>query len=208
MKKLAVILTLCSVSVAFSGQKQKAEQILVKTEAALRNLKIFRAVFELRNQNKEANLDDRREGLFAANGIKYHLTLSNSKVICDGKNIYTYLVDTEEVTITDTSMVDNLSNPRELLKVSKLGKNPTVISETATTVVLKMAPAKSSDEMESVYATIDKATYLPQHVKIITAEGTELSIKVKSIKKQKSIDDKLFRWDKEAYPNVMVNDLR
>ena len=115
----SILLTLLIGANTYSQDDSKL--ILDKVASINNGYKTFKVDFKFTpNTNEPAGQSKVESGRLQIKGNKYHLTLSNSDIVFDGKSIYNYLKEPNEINITkpEPSKVDNgeffFSNPRDI----------------------------------------------------------------------------------------------
>ena len=102
MKKLiflaAVISSLCFYS-AKAQDDSKAKTILNDLSASLKSYGLIKIDFSSKMENKTNNTNESKDGTIWLKGEKYRLEISGQTVICDGKTVWTYIKDANEVQI-------------------------------------------------------------------------------------------------------------
>lgn len=103
MKSIAtiIILSLCSL---FSAQAQKdpaARKVLDAMSAKYQKIPAFVADFSYTMQNDDEDIDEGFKGNILVMKDKYQLKMEGQEITFDGSDIYTYLADDEEITISE-----------------------------------------------------------------------------------------------------------
>lgn len=101
----------------------KAKAILDKLSAKNKSYKSISADFEFRLVNKIEGLDETQKGKIVVMGDKYKLELSEQQIICDGKTVWTYLKDVDEVQISEVSEDEEqgFMNPKKIFTLYEEG---------------------------------------------------------------------------------------
>ena len=128
------------------------------------------------------------------------------QVISDGKTIWSYLVDDEEVMVSDaTEGTDN--TPLKLL--TSLDENfvatlAGVDSKGITTI--ELANPKGQYRRVTLKANANKMEI--KSMDVYMEDGTKLIITVDEMKYDQKLGDKFFTFDEKTHPNVDVIDMR
>ena len=151
-------------------------------------------------------LGDSQKGHAWLQGEAYKIEMSEQQTISDGKSIWTYLIDEEEVMISNaTEGTDN--TPLKLL--TSLDKN---YAATLTNIDAQGNAAIELANPKGQYKRITlkinaKKTEL-KNVDIYMEDGSKVMITIEEMKFDQKLDDKFFTFDAKKHPNVDVIDMR
>ena len=102
MKSLTSLFLLSTI-IVFSTIAQKdptARKVLDAMSAKYQAIPAFRAQFTYNMENDGEDIDEGFEGTILVMGEKYKLIMSEQEISFDGTDVYTYLKDDNEVTIS------------------------------------------------------------------------------------------------------------
>src|SRR3954452_7458062 len=102
MKKLfvAALAALLITSPGVHAQDAKAKGILENASKRMKSLKSLKAGFTLKLAGANGKARDTKKGTFLMKGPKYHIILTGQEIICDGKTVWTYMKDANEVQVS------------------------------------------------------------------------------------------------------------
>ena len=102
IKKISIaLLVLVSVSFCMNAQtNDQSKQLLEQSSTKNNGYKTIKADFKFSTSNLQNDKTINETGKIEIKGDKYHLSLSNTDIIFDGKAVYTYLKEANEVNIT------------------------------------------------------------------------------------------------------------
>ena len=154
----------------------------------------------------EKTLIDAQKGKAWLQGDAYKIELPEQQTISDGKTIWSYLVDDEEVLVSNaTEGTDN--TPLKLL--TSLDKN---YAATLTNIdaqgnaVIELANPKGQYKRITLKINAKKTEL--KNVDIYMEDGSKVMITIEEIKFDQQLDDKFFTFDAKKHPNVDVIDMR
>ena len=154
----------------------------------------------------EKTLIDAQKGKAWLQGEAYKIELPEQQTISDGKTIWSYLVDDEEVLVSNaTEGTDN--TPLKLL--TSLDKN---YAATLTNIdaqgnaVIELANPKGQYKRITLKINAKKTEL--KNVDIYMEDGSKVMITIEEIKFDQQLDDKFFTFDAKKHPNVDVIDMR
>jgi chaperone LolA len=154
----------------------------------------------------EKTLIDALKGKAWLQGEAYKIELAEQQTISDGKTIWSYLVDDEEVLVSNaTEGTDN--TPLKLL--TSLDKN---YAATLTNIdaqgnaVIELANPKGQYKRITLKINAKKTEL--KNVDIYMEDGSKVMITIEEMKFDQQLDDKFFTFDAKKHPNVDVIDMR
>ena len=154
----------------------------------------------------EKTLIDALKGKAWLQGEAYKIELPEQQTISDGKTIWSYLVDDEEVLVSNaTEGTDN--TPFKLL--TSLDKN---YAATLTNIdaqgnaVIELANPKGQYKRITLKINAKKTEL--KNVDIYMEDGSKVMITIEEMKFDQQLDDKFFTFDAKKHPNVDVIDMR
>jgi len=215
MKKLFLIITnLVFVSSLVYAQKdQKATAILDQMSKQYQNMKSFNASFTYGTEGNNAKLTESYKGDVTVKGTKFRLKLAGQEVFINGKDIYTYVKETNEVNITefDPSMQEELS-PTKIYTIYKKGYKYVFLEEVKEGSqfyeVVELSPEDKSSKIAKVQIKVNKNDKSVKSWKVWDKNGKRTVFRVDKFMPNAPADDKIFTFDKKLYPGVEVVDLR
>ncbi|MCB0795052.1 MAG: outer membrane lipoprotein carrier protein LolA, partial [Flavobacteriales bacterium] len=173
----------------------------------------FEADFTSRLVNKADKLDVSQTGNVKTKDGKFRLQLEGNTVINDGKTLYTYNKDNNEVTLNDPSELGQEMDPSKLFTMYETGFKSQFVSEQTeggvVTQTVKLFPTDPSKKpYHTVVLNLDKAKLEPKSVKILYKDANEVTYTLQRFDPKAVLADGLFVFDKSKYPGVEVNDMR
>jgi outer membrane lipoprotein-sorting protein len=212
MKNLLTVLLFLSVLPLFSQTKDtKATALLDEVSAKTKACKSIRADFSYTMENKQAKINEEKTGTLTLSGDKYLLKTSGQEVICDGKLIWTYMKESNEVQINDVDTKDDALTPSKLLSS---------YTENYKSKILKDGPAKEPNEtaielIPNVIKNFTKAILVVDNVRkqvksfmLFDKSGNTFTYRITKYQTDLPVSASDFTFDKSKFPGVEVNDMR
>jgi outer membrane lipoprotein-sorting protein len=216
MKKLLLASVLViSVVIVFAQQDQKAKSILENVTKTTQSFQSIQATFDYIMDNKKEGIHEVNKGEIIMKGEKYQLKLPQLglEVYCDGKNVWSYMKDANEVSIT--SMEDEtaeMMNPSKLFTIYEKGFNYQFVQETTVggkqVYVIDLFPQTKETEYSKIRVQIDKQQMLIKSAEMIGKEGNNYTVRIDNLKTNVQADDRTFVFDAAKHPGVEEVDLR
>lgn len=141
---------------------------------------------------------------------KFYLHSGQMQCWYDGKTLWSYVADTEEVNVS-TPTHEELQSVNPYLIVSNYQKNFNCLYQGLKehngkdVYEITLVP-RHNENKEKITINISKSHY-PVSIKVEQNHKTVSEINIKSYQKQR-INDMVFRFNKSLYPNAEIIDLR
>lgn len=213
MKKLSLIIVAILSVFALSAQDVDggATPILKKLASKYAAYSTMKIDYTYKCE-KSGKVLDNKSGMMTVKGDKYTFVFGNQTSFCNGKILWNYQKDVNEVSIFEyIEEEDNLLNPAKVLSdwdkeyrakfIREDTENNTVVQ------IIDLMPLKSSS-FYKIRLIINKAK---QEIISLTAyekDNTTYSYHIDKLVVNTSIDDATFVFDPSKYPGVDVNDMR
>lgn len=216
MKQLFLITILSVFALAgYSQQDAKAKEILEKVTKTTRSLAALDAKFTFEMNNKAQNIKDKSEGSIVLKNKKYKLNIPQMgmQVTCDGKTIWSYMVNSNEVTISNLDeATDDLMDPSKIFTIYEKGFNYKFLNEGIDAGVpvynIELSPQKPSGDIQKIKLIIDKQKMLIHGAVMDGKDGNTIIVLVTQYKTDGTYSDSDFVFDQKKYKGVEVVDMR
>lgn len=201
-------------SQAISQTDPKAKEILDQLSAKTKAYSTIKADFNYTLDNDAEDMHETQSGLIATKGNKYYLKIAGQEIRCDGKNIWTYLKDANEVQISELEEGNSDQiTPTAIFTMYEKGFRHKYIKEETingvATVIIHIFPLDlDSKSYHTVKLYINKSKMELSKIEIMGKEGDTYTYIIKSFQPNVSLGDEYFTFDKSKFPGVEVVDLR
>ncbi len=215
---------LCSVLFSYAQQPKEAvdakakailDEVAAKTKTYTTIKAEFSTVTEKQATNTTTKVTESQSGTLSLKGSKYKLEFKGQTIFCDGKTLWTYIKESNEVQVNhapDPKATDNI-NPVNIFTLYEKGykfkyEKEEVVNGVKFDIInlYPLDPDKKS--YHTIRLTIDRAKKQITAVKIMNKNGTSNTITVKSFTTNSEMADTLFTFNKADYKGVEVVDLR
>lgn len=202
MKKLLVLLLVLSTVHPVIGQK--AADILSAVNRKYTSFTSYSAGFKVAGAEKYT-------GTLLSKGKMYKITLAGQEVYNNGKDVYTYVAEANEVNITSYNEGDESDiSPNNIFNLYKKGyassyKNEITLGGKKYDVVTLTPKTRSS--ILKIELTIGKTDRLISSWTVFDRSGVT-TYTITDFKPNISLTDAAFTFDKSKYPKVEIIDLR
>ncbi len=216
MKRTLLIVSAFVLSAVIATAQQSDEKALKILDKVSQNMKTYKTIyaefgFELKNSQE--GVDDKRGGKVWVKGDKYKVDMGNVQTYFDGKNIWTYIKESNEVNITSPDEDDDEAiNPAKIFDIYKDGYKVRFIQDrfedTRPLYVIDLYPTDKSKSFSRIRLKIDKSKNEIYEFDKFDKDGNIYIIKLFRLYKNKPMSDSMFIFDKKKHPGVEVIDLR
>ena len=207
MKKKNIIacLFLLFATQAVTAQN-KADMLIRLVVDQLKSHKNVEMVFTYQISPDGKNLGDSEKGHAWLQGEAYKIEMANQQTISDGKTIWSYLIEDEEVMVSNaTDGTDN--TPLKLLTSldeSYVATLTGIDAQGLATIEL----ANPKGQYKRVTLKINTKKTELKSADIYMDDGSKVVITVEEMKFDQKLDDKFFTFDTKKHPKVDVIDMR
>ncbi len=216
MRKVIVISILLIVTGSLWAQSMhdpKAKVILDKVSAKAQESQPFEIEFTNRLIDKQSDVDETTTGTVKVSGAKYLLTLGSTVLYCDGKTVWTYYPEMEEVELRKIEDMDDAMNPVRVFDMYKEGfkyrlKGSKVISGKNYYVIDLYPEDTKSKKYSRAQLLVNKSNKELYSFSTYFKDGKEYQLTLKTFQSNISVKNSDFVFDTNKYPNVEVTDLR
>lgn len=209
MKNLLMIALLVVFGITgFAQTDKKATTILDEVSAKTKSYKTIKIEFTYAMDNVKEKVHDKFKGSLISKGDKYKLSAAGQDVISDGKIVWTYLKDANEVQINNVTDDEDSFTPTKLLSGYNKDYKSKFIEEKGNDQVIELYPLKKGKTFTKVRLTIDKAKKQISKFVIYDRNGSTFSYIVDKFIADQAIADNLFSFNKADHPGVEINDMR
>ena len=213
IKSLTVFTLLISlVSLPLIGQDATANRILNNVSRTYQTYKSIKAGFTIDIKNTQNNSSIKQVGTLYLKGKKFRIKLTDQEIYCDGKTMWTYFKEENEVQITKYDPNAQEINPSEIFTIYQKGFNYKYIGESIisgkTVQKIEMTPTDKTKPYFKVKLNIEKASNKITNMSVYNKNGIRSNYAITSFKSNLPISDGFFKFDPKTKPGVIEIDLR
>ncbi len=191
----------------------KAKAVLDKVSAKVKSAKSLKANFSLTINDAKGKARDTKKGTFLMKGNKYRVNMGGQEIICDAKNVWTYLKDNKEVQVAKFNPAEQTISPSKLFSGSfEQEYNYRYVSEKTVAGkkvdVIELTPKNKAKGFNRVELYVDKAGSMISGGNVYEKSGNYYSYSISGVSTNTAIADTEFTFDSKKHPGVEVIDLR
>ncbi len=190
--------------------QNEAKDILDKSAAKIKAYPAVEIEFSLTMENKEENIREEHQGKAYMKGSLYKLEVMDVVNYYDGKNIYTYMPEAQEVNLKNPSdEEEEMLNPTKIFNIHNTGFKQKLISETGGTAYIELYPNDLSKNFIKIGIWVKTSDSSIRKVESFGKDGNNLIITINSLKQPSPVpDDSFFKFDTTRHPEVEIVDMR
>lgn len=204
MKKTLLIIIGILLSINLSAQS--AEEFLNSVIEKNKSYNDISITFNYRYGDKE-EVSEKMKGYAYMKGESYLLKIDGQEMISDGSTLWTYLIDEQEVMISEVSE-DNNNSP--LAIINSFSENVNVSFEHCSNADLThlFITEKEATTFKSISLYVKNEDLKIHEIDINNLDGSYLIYSIESFHTNQNLPDSMFFFDEKIHPNVEVIDMR
>lgn len=211
MKKQTLILILSLLTITISAQKDpEAMKILSEFSKKAISAPSVTIEFTLVTSNAREGDVDTLSGSAIISGDKYQLTLPDNSIWTDGKAVWSYLPDVNEVTITESDPEDEsfVSKPSLLFTMYKEGFKVRLVEQTVNEWVIDLYPEEITTDLIRIRLKIGKELHDLKGAEYKTKDGMTINITSDKYDLSFKPAGDFFSFNPDDYKDVDIIDMR
>ena len=205
IKNIIVCIALVFAAQAVSAQNN-AEKIIRVMVDQMRSHKNVEMVFNYQISPDGKTLGESEKGHAWLQGEAYKIEMTDQQTISDGKTIWSYLIDDEEVMVSNAS--EGTDNTPLKLLTSLDESYVATLSGIDAKGIATIELANPKGQYKRVTMKVDTKKTELKSADIYLEDGNKFIIKVEEMKYDQKLDDKFFTFDAKKHPKVDVIDMR
>lgn len=198
------------IALVFAAQvvsaQSNAEKIIRVMVDQMRSHKNVEMVFNYQISPDGKTLGESEKGHAWLQGEAYKIEMTDQQTISDGKTIWSYLIDDEEVMVSNAS--EGTDNTPLKLLTSLDESYVATLSGIDAKGIATIELANPKGQYKRVTMKVDTKKTELKSADIYLEDGNKFIIKVEEMKYDQKLDDKFFTFDEAKHPEVDVIDMR
>lgn len=187
----------------------EAEKILSAFSEKLQQAPAVHLTFSMETKDLMEGSSSTLEGSVAIKKDKYRLQLPEQLVCFDGKTVYTYLEEVEEITLSypDPEADDFLSNPQSVFTLHEGDFKTKLIGSGANSYQIDLYPESLNEEFVRIRLLIS-TEYSLLEAEYKLKSGMIHLLKIQNWDTEKDLADSQFALRMADYPDAEIIDMR
>ena len=200
-------------SLGLSAQyDDKALAILDEMSDKYRNIKAYEATFTQTLENQQADISENFSGTITVKGEKFRLNMGGQEIINDGKTVWTFIPEINEVNIDNYSPEAGEMTPSKIYSASKNGYKYVYLEEqkdgAKTFDLIDLVPEDKNDQFFKIRLKIDQGDKMLKSWTMFDKSGNKYIYEITDFKILNDIKDSYFKFDENKHEGVEIVDLR
>ena len=194
---------------AFSQSKDiKASALLDEVSKKATSFKSIKVDLSYTMFNAKAKINEEKTVTLLVSGDKYKMSAAGQTILCDGKTIWTYIKESNEVQVNALENKDDALTPSKLLtSYNSNYKSKIIKSNDPTAESVELIPNTNKNFTRAILE-IDKAKKQIKSFALYDKSGNVFTYKVKTYVTDSPVTDADFTFDAKKFPGVEVIDMR
>lgn len=211
---LSFCLLILSGNLIFAQQNPEAKKILDILSEKTKSHKVIETGFKVTYTNIKDNINNSSEGSIIIKGDKYRLKFMGTESFFDGKTLWSYLPDVNEVNITEPAPDDEdiFNNPKRLFTIYENDYKYQLIENISENgkdySLIDLYPYDLEEEYSRIRLQINTSEYFLSSATIFGKDGSNYTITINNYKTNSDFEDSYFVFNKTNYPDVELIDMR
>ena len=205
IKNIIACIALVFAAQAVSAQNN-AEKIIRVMVDQMRSHKNVEMVFNYQISPDGKTLGESEKGHAWLQGEAYKIEMTDQQTISDGKTIWSYLIDDEEVMVSNAS--EGTDNTPLKLLTSLDESYVATLSGIDAKGIATIELANPKGQYKRVTMKVDTKKTELKSADIYLEDGNKFIIKVEEMKYDQKLDNKFFTFEEAKHPEVDVIDMR
>lgn len=209
---IAVVVLLSLSQTVFAQYDEKALGILDEMSNKYKSIPAYEATFTQTLENAQADINEDFSGKITVKGEKFRLDMGGQEIINDGKTVWTYIPEVNEVNIDNYNPQEGEMTPSKIYAAYKEGYKYIYLEEQKigpkSYDVIDLVPEDKNDQFFKIRLVIDKKGNILKSWTMFDKSGNKYIYNITDFKILDNIKDSYFQFDKGKYNGVEVVDLR
>ena len=215
MKKISLLFLFIGMfSMLYSQKDPEAEKVLKKLSEETKSHEVIQANFSIEFKNIKENIQNTSDGSITMKDDKYRLKFMGTESFFNGKTLWNYISEVNEVNITEPEPDDDdiFSNPKKLFTIYENDYKYqliNIISQNSTNYsIIDLYPIDLNEEFSRIRLQINTDQYTITSATIFGKDGSHYTISLFDYNLNKSVNDSFFIFDEKNYSDVEIIDMR
>lgn len=206
--KYVLLALFAFVGLHVTGQNDpKAKAILDKVSTKFKSLKSVEANYNLTVLNRMGKNAGNKSGKIFLKGQKYLITEKSLQIMSDGKTVWKFEPEANEVSVSKTDPTADGITPQKLFtnfydKDFNYKLNAPVKQEGKTLSEIEMTPIDKRKNFFKVYVYVDEKQQMIVNSRIYENSGNVYNYSISNLKVNGNLNDNLFTFNKAKYPGI------
>jgi len=200
MKKIVVLLFAGCLSCGVSIADESAQDVLTKMRERYESLQDAQFTFSEKTLFGMTKIEQQVSGtLLLKKENKYRIELNGRTIVTDGKTVWSYSAQNNQVLIDDFKMDERSISPQRILAGAPEDYVPTLLGREKSgkldLIVLKLLPRDEQSFIKSMKVWVDDDEWMVRKVELVEAGGKQTVYVVDDVKVNIGVTDSRFAYE-------------
>lgn len=176
------------------------------------NYKTMQMDIALTIENTESKSKETKNGKVSSKGNMFKAEMGNQTIMSDGKILWTYIKDINEVQINNFEQGQDILSPNDIFKIAEkdylVYYGDKVTEGGKSLQIIELTPKNKSLNYSKIKMYIDPADNSVKKGVVFDKSAIRYTYSISNFKSNMELSDTFFKFDKTKYPGVEVIDLR
>lgn len=211
MKKILFVLAFLSTVSLFGQSGKEAEKLVKNVINKISTYDNFSAKLSYTMINIEMDINEKKTGTILVSGDKYRVEMEGQIIFSDGETLWTYIVDSEEVMVSDAADSEGGISPTSILTTydenykSSFDNDKKYKNSDIKKVDLKTSEDKGFQKLSLI---INQSNLSLESFSVYDMNGSVFTYHIINLQPNVTIEEGTFNFDPTEHPDVEVIDMR
>ena len=206
-----LIFILLTLSIHSYAQDEKSNEILQQLSLNTQAYKNIDVDFNFKFENVTQEISENQKGNIKIESNKFRLELNQQIIISDDTTQWIYLKESNELQIMEYDSLDDMISPNKLFTIYEEGYKNSYVelkSESDITLhIIDLFPIESN-AFQKIQLQINSEKIQLHNIILFDKNGGSFTYLITKFSTDNNLDDNLFKFNSEEYPEIEIIDLR
>jgi len=211
MKNLIILFALIFSVSAFGQSNKDAEELVKEVINKISSYDNFKANLSYTMVNNDMDINEKKTGSIIVSGDSYRIEMEGQIIICDGVSLWTYIVDSKEVMLSNVADSEEDISPTKILTTydenykSSFDNDKKYKNSDIKKIDLKASEDKGFQKLSLTVNSLDKSL---ESFSIYDMNGSVFTYHIIDLKPNIELPENTFKFDPNKHPDVEIIDMR
>lgn len=211
MKNILFAIAFLSTISLFAQSNKEAEKLVKDVIDKMASYDNFSAELSYTMVNVEMDINEKKTGSILVSGDKYKVEMEGQIIFSDGITLWTYLLDSEEVMVSNVADNEDGISPTSILtKYDEDYKSSFDNDKKYKNSDLKKIDLETSKDkgFQKLSIVVNQSMLSLESFSIYDMNGNVFTYHIINLKPNTELEDSAFVFDAQKFPDVEVIDMR
>ncbi len=211
MKNIIILFVLVFSVSAFGQSNKEAEELVKEVINKISSYDNFKANLSYTMVNNDMDINEKKTGSIIVSGDSYRIEMEGQIIICDGVSLWTYIVDSKEVMLSNVADSEEDISPTKILTTydenykSSFDNDKKYKNSDIKKIDLETSEDKGFQQLSLVVNSLDKSL---ESFSIYDMNGSVFTYHIIDLKPNIELPENTFKFETSKHPDVEIIDMR